>query len=258
MLSERQVRRLREEAARQDRDAEAAFRDAVNRDAAGKPIGLRPEALPHITTLARNGRHTSFIASRLGLTAKQFKHLMGSGDAPTDVRLAFERGHVDHEANIEAMLLEHGKKWAPSLMYLSKSRLGWRETESVVDIRNEDNRKIQITMPKALGFGEMLSALGQKEVMDFRKDKSVPLKDVLPSFAQIGGVEHVEEVLEDRIEPSRAEPGTRATSSCRSEPAPAVTFVPQPEAEPLSVEEFEELQRKRTAAAFAKANGITR
>ena len=35
------------------------------------------------------------------------------------------------------MLLKHGVKWAPSLMFLAKARLRWRETESAIDIRNE-------------------------------------------------------------------------------------------------------------------------
>lgn len=181
-LSDRQLRRLAAAKREADAAAETALRDAVMRDEHGKPSGVRPQALGHIEVMARNGASQNLVAAKLRVSAKQFKVLLGTGDVPTEVRLAFEHGRADFEQEIQARLLEHGKRWAPSLMFVAKARLGWREQESVVDLRAEDNRRIQIVLPAPMKFGEMLKGLGQREVADFRKDRSQPL--ALPEWAK--------------------------------------------------------------------------
>jgi hypothetical protein len=185
-ISPRQLRRLAAEQREQDAAAETALANAVLRDDAGKPTGIQSEALPFISHMARSGASTAFIASRLGLSAKQFKTLIGPGDKPTALRLAFERGHVDFERDIGNRLLKHGEKWAPALMFFAKTQLRWSETQSVVDIRNEDNRRIQISLPDALPLEQLMKTLGQTEILDGRKNKSIPLRDVTPAFARVG------------------------------------------------------------------------
>lgn len=243
MISERTVRRLAAEARAAAVAAEAALAGAVLRDANGKPLGLKPEALPFITQLASGGAAQDFVASRLGLSGKQFKTLMGTGDAPTDVRLAFEKGRVEHEADISRRLLKHGEKWAPSIMFYAKSRLRWRENESVVDARNEDNRRIQITVNEPMAIGQLLRGLDQKEIIDGRRDKSIPLDAITPAWMKAGLAEV--SAQDDIIEGEFVDT-----------PAPQVPAAPPaPPAALLSFEELEELQRARTAAAFAKSHG---
>jgi hypothetical protein len=97
---------------------------------------------------------------------------MGKPGEESEARMAFERGQARHEQEIIHRLLKAGAKWTPALMHYSKTKLGWKEAGT--GEATQVNR-IQITLPGPMARGELLNALGQDRVLDFRKDRTVPL-----------------------------------------------------------------------------------
>lgn len=184
-----------------------------------KPILVRsdgsigPTGLKLIEQMASERKSQRSIAVALGLALKAFEKLLDKKGDPA-VRLAWESGYAVQEQAIQdkmyamafggpveadcceedgtPILDEDGKQkkvWvmAPvskaqtiAAMFYTKAKLGWKDSGD--DKAIQDNH-IQITIPGQLAFGAMLHGLGQKGIADFRKDKTIPLKDVTPRFA---------------------------------------------------------------------------
>src|SRR5947209_19159334 len=100
-----------------------------------------------------------------------------------------------------------------------------------------------MVLARPMEFGQMLHALGQKEVADFRKDKSKPLE--LPSWATTALPAPAEPAVDAEF---TEVPPAQDAAPLIEEPVPQ-----EPERTPQTLQEFEELNRSRTAAAFAKA-----
>lgn len=187
-----------------------------------KPVLIRsdgtvgPTGLKLIETMAAARKTQRSIAVALGIPLKTFeKMLERKGDDAA--RIAWETGFAFQEQDIQdklyAIAFGHPMqltRWDPetgtevmgddgkpekvwvlapasdkmgvsAAMFYAKAKLGWKDSGNDAAIQ-QDNR-IQITLPDAMGFGEMLHGLGQKEILDFRKDKSIPIKDVTPRVA---------------------------------------------------------------------------
>lgn len=176
---------------------------------------LGPTALKMVEDMAAAHQTQRTIASALGVSIKEFEKALAS-KSNDEARLAWERGFakVEQSADDHMRLAafsdlvqvdewqedgeravdangQQKKVWVRgpvsktstiAAIYYTKARLGWSDTKISTNL-NQDNR-IQITLPAPMGFGEMLHGLGQKEIRDFRKDKTIPIKDVTPKVAR--------------------------------------------------------------------------
>jgi hypothetical protein len=176
---------------------------------------LGPTALKMVEDMAAAHQTQRTIAAALDISIKDFEKMLASKSSP-EARLAWERGFAKVEQSAddhmrfaafsdlvqvrewteggEPALDEHGQQrmvWVRgpvsktstiAAIYYTKARLGWSDTKVAANL-NQDNR-IQITLPAPMGFGEMLHGLGQTEIRDFRKDKTVPIRDITPKVAR--------------------------------------------------------------------------
>jgi hypothetical protein len=190
-----------------------------------KPILVRPDGsigpagLKLIEKMASERKTQRTIAVALGISLKSFEKMM-ERKTDTSVRMAWETGFAQFEQEVQdqmyasafggpvelerwdpeagavvkdedgkpekvwVLAIPNSKMGATMAMFFSKAKLGWKDSGNDQAV-TQDNR-IQITLPDSMGFGEMLHGLGQKEIMDFRKDKTIPIKDITPRVALEG------------------------------------------------------------------------
>jgi hypothetical protein len=144
---------------------------------AGDVVGLTPEGVALVEKMATDGATQNFIAATLVLPRAKWRKLMGKLDEETPARMAYERGAARHEQDIIARLLKAGAKWTPALIHYSKTKLGWREAGTGDPSRVEN--RINITIPAPMGRGELLQALGQDRIADFRSQRAKRLDDMV-------------------------------------------------------------------------------
>jgi hypothetical protein len=221
----------------------------------GDALGFTPEGIALVEKMASDGATQNFIAATLIIPRAKWRALMGKLDAETDARMAFERGQARFEQDIIGRLLKAGVRWTPALIHLTKTKLGWKEAGSGPQVL--DDRRIQIVVPDTLSVGQLLRGLDQKEIIDARRDKSIPLNDVTPKWVKEGLQE-----ARDLAAPAAQDDvidGEFVEAPAAVEPPPQVpAALPAAPDMPLTFEQAEERARASTAAAFAKANGIQR
>lgn len=168
-----------------------------------RPDGhCNPSGLELIEDLARKNRTQATIAVALGISKKKFETMISRAKGENEERLAWERGRADVEQRLldvltasalgelveEDVLDEDGnptgekqtvrvqsKTGGIHAIFLAKSQHGWDEKGGGSNSTTNNDNRIQITIPAPMERGELLKALGQDKIADFRKDKSTPL-----------------------------------------------------------------------------------
>src|SRR5207302_7861700 len=105
-----------------------------------------------------------------------------------------------------------------ALMHYSKTKLGWKEAGTGTQVH--EDRRIQMVLARPMEFGQMLHALGQKEVLDFRKDRSKPLE--LPRWAKEGEAEAQRLAVERPALPAPSGEGNAVDAEFTEVPKPAL------------------------------------
>lgn len=171
---------------------------------------LGPRALEIVEQMAGGGRTQATIAATLGLSRKKFETMLSRAKGENPERYAWERGHakieqrvadamfaagtgdlveeivldkdtkqpvIDEETGLEkTQMVRHVSKiGGAQLMFYAKTQLGWQEKSTGPLV--QENR-INITLPASMSIEEYYKMLGIDAPLDFRKDKSIPMKDV--------------------------------------------------------------------------------
>ena len=171
IISDRHARRLRAKAAAEAVE-ELEPGALVNSDAAGKPIGLTVQGLAMVQELAGQGKPIRYIAAKLRVSNHQFETLLGkaSSDNPTDLRLAWERGHAEHEAAYRRHLFRLAQKQAIPAIFYGKSIFGMKDQPPPPE--TTINNRIQLTLPRSSTKEEMYARLGITAPLDYRSAKA--------------------------------------------------------------------------------------
>jgi hypothetical protein len=179
---------------------------------------IAPGGLKLIERMASEHKTQRSIAAALGLAYKKFERMLEANKGDNEVRYAWERGFAVFEQDtvdkfkgmafgdiVETYELnDDGEKipdeddpsgfkkvriQAPiskaqtiAAIFFAKTQLGWNEKPSGPMVQEN---KINITLPAPMGFGEFMNALGQTDIIDARKDKTIPMKELLPEEVRL-------------------------------------------------------------------------
>lgn len=157
-------------------------RKAAARPLPGKPTapliadGRPTEAgLRYVAALARHGGTQGFIASRLGLTAKAFKHLLAD-ESDTATRLAWESGHAELETEVATILLNAARGGhVVAAIYFSKARLGWQESAPP-----PTGNVLQLILPRPLDAEQYAARLAERRAIEAEYTVVEPAPAALP------------------------------------------------------------------------------
>jgi hypothetical protein len=150
-------------------ELKARVRKDASRPLPARPVALllgndgRPtrNGLDYIQALARSGATQGFCASKLNLTAKQFKNLMAD-ESDTATRLAFEAGHSELETEMSQILIDMARNGVVvAAIYFSKARLGWQEAAPPPMSNN-----VQIVLPAPLSAADYERRMHERQALE--------------------------------------------------------------------------------------------